>query len=171
MMKREEDWDDLGGHPMKALPRDSYSVPVMDSIKHTLSAGFEDEPGHGYEPKPLGGPTRVFNTGATRDSDDSKLDYEGFISPLVLRRYAEYMHRCRLRNIPPGEPIRGSDNWQKGIPKEAYVKSMIRHVMEFWTQHRAIKVDPSRADELNQDTLCAIMFNVMGYLYEDLKDG
>src|SRR2546421_13037312 len=64
--------------------------------------------------------TRQFDTGATRDADTGKLDYEGFISPLVDRRYAEYMHRCRLRNVPAGQTIRASDNWQKGIPVETY---------------------------------------------------
>jgi len=30
------------------------------------------------------GTIRQFTTGATRDTSDGKLDYEGFISPLVL---------------------------------------------------------------------------------------
>lgn len=105
--------------------------------------------------------TRVFAGGATRDADDSKLDYEGFLSPRVLRIYAEYMHECRLRNIPSGQTIRPSDNWQSGIPKDSYMKSLVRHVMEAWEQHRNGKVD--------QKVLTAIMFNVMGYLFEETK--
>lgn len=107
--------------------------------------------------------TRLFSTGATRDADDNKLDYEGFLSPQVLAAYAVYMHGCRSRNIPPGEKLRSSDNWQKGIPKEAYVKSLIRHVFEAWQSWRL-------NGKIPRATLCAIMFNVMGFLHEDLKE-
>lgn len=113
------------------------------------------------QPEVIAVTTRVFATGATRDVDQSKLDFEGFLSPRVLRIYAEYMHECRLRNIPPGQTIRSSDNWQRGIPKDAYMKSLVRHVMEAWEQHRNGKVD--------QKVLTAIMFNVMGYLFEETK--
>ena len=106
--------------------------------------------------------TRQFNTGATRDSDDGKLDYEGFLSPVVLQRYAEYMHGCRLRNIPEGQTIRSSDNWTKGIPKEQYLKSGLRHVMDVWITWR-------QTGKVNQDAVCAILFNFMGFLHEDLK--
>src|SRR6267142_2513848 len=98
--------------------------------------------------------TRLFPTGATRDTDKTKLDYEGFLSPRVLKRYAEYMHECRLRNIPPGQELRSSDNWQKGIPKDAYMKSLLRHVMEIWTGHRGSLPEPG--SKVFKDHLCAI---------------
>ena len=106
--------------------------------------------------------TRLFETGATRDADDTKLDFEGFLSPLALARFAEYMHKCRTRNVPPGQDIRASDNWQKGIPLDAYMKSMLRHVMDVWAIHRGWK---GSADEL-EEALCAVLFNVQGYLHE-----
>jgi hypothetical protein len=62
--------------------------------------------------------------------------------------------------VPPGQTLRAPDNWQKGIPRETYAESLVRHTMEFWQEYDAGRV--------NQDTLCAIMFNVMGYLFEDL---
>lgn len=109
---------------------------------------------------------RQFETGATRDSDEDKLDFEGFLSPLVLERYAQYMHEHRKQR--DGQ-LRDSDNWQKGMPKTAYAKSLIRHVLEFWKLRRT-GADGSMA---LQNVLCAIMFNAMGYLFEDLvrKDG
>src|ERR1043166_478211 len=113
--------------------------------------------------------TRLFETGATRDKDDSKLDYEGFLAPIVLERFAQYMHECRLRNIPPGQELRSSDNWQKGIPKDAYMKSLLRHVIEAWSLHRAIALTPTGEKSI-QEALCAIMFNSMGYLFELLKE-
>lgn len=114
---------------------------------------------------------RVFATGATRDTDTGKLDYEGFLSPLVLRRYAEYMHRCRTRNVPPGEAIRASDNWQKGITLDAYAKSEIRHTQEFWLLHDGFEARDEKGNLLTlEDVLCAKLFNTMGYLFETLKE-
>lgn len=112
--------------------------------------------------------TRVFQTGATRGKDDNKLDFEGFISPRVLWRYAEYMHECRLRNVPPGAAIRSSDNWQKGIPTDAYIKSLIRHTMEVWGSHRGAMPEVNSANYIR--TLCAIMFNAMGLIFEATRN-
>jgi hypothetical protein len=105
---------------------------------------------------------RQFETGATRDADTDKLDYEGFLSPLVLERFARYMHKHRIQ--ADGSP-RDSDNWQKGIPREAYMKSAWRHFMVFWTAHRGW--NPATADEL-EESICALIFNAQGYLHEHL---
>jgi hypothetical protein len=104
---------------------------------------------------------RTFETGATRDNEDNKLDYEGFLSPIVLRRFAEYMHTHRIQN---DGKLRESDNWQKGIPMSAYMKSGYRHFMDWWTYHR-IGMSASMLNAM-EDSLCALMFNVMGYLHE-----
>jgi hypothetical protein len=101
---------------------------------------------------------RTFNTGATRDSDDSKLDYEGFLSPFVIEKYAQYMHSHRKQ---ADGKLRDSDNWQKGIPKEAYMKSMWRHFFSVWKGYRI--------GNIPQEELCALIFNVMGLLHEELK--
>jgi hypothetical protein len=106
------------------------------------------------------GSARTFDTGATRNSDEGKLDYEGFLSPLVLRRFAEYMHACRGM---AGDQLRASDNWQKGIPQDVYMKSMWRHFMDVWQGHRE-----SNGEALDDDALCALLFNVMGMLHEQL---
>lgn len=114
--------------------------------------------------------TRVFATGATRDGDTGKLDYEGFISPLVDRRFAQYMHMCRTRNVPPGQTIRDSDNWQRGIPLDQYAKSLVRHVAEFRLLFDGYEVNDEKGQPMNlEDVLCAIRFNVDGYLFETLK--
>jgi hypothetical protein len=83
---------------------------------------------------------REFKSGATRDDDADKYDYEGFLSPLVLERYAEYMHKHRKQ---ADGKMRDSDNWQKGIPVVQYMKSKLRHIMVTWKLHRlALKNNP-----------------------------
>ncbi len=103
---------------------------------------------------------RTFDTGATRDTAEGKYCYEGFLSPLVLQRFGAYMHKHRLQT---DGSLRAADNWQKGIPRQAYMDSLLRHVMDVWLEHDGF---PSR-DGL-EDALCAIIFNAQGYLHEVL---
>ena len=111
---------------------------------------------------------REFPTGATRNLDSNKLDYEAFLSPVVLERYARYMHSHRKQK---DGSIRSGDNWQQGIPKDVYVKSLIRHTFDFWRVWRGgIAVDPDTGLYAEMtDLLCAILFNAMGVLHELLK--
>lgn len=104
---------------------------------------------------------RTFETGATRDTDVNKLDYEGYLSPLVLQRYAEYLNKHRVQS---DGKLRDSDNWQKGIPLSAYMKSLWRHFMDMWTHHRGW---PCKEDR--EEAICAVIFNAQGYLHELLK--
>jgi len=104
---------------------------------------------------------RQFKSGATRDNEESKLDYEGFLSPIVLERYAQYMHKHRVQ---ADGKLRDSDNWQKGMPLEAYMKSGWRHFMDWWKEHR----DLESRDGI-EDAICGLLFNAMGYLYELLN--
>lgn len=105
---------------------------------------------------------RNFSTGATRNSDEGKYDYEGFISPLVLERYGEYMNKHRKQ---ADGKLRDSDNWQKGIPKTAYMKSGWRHFIDWWKEHRGI----ATKDGI-EEAMMALLFNVMGYAHEYLKE-
>jgi hypothetical protein len=105
---------------------------------------------------------REFGTGATRDSEEGKFDYEGFYNPLVVKRFGQYMDKHRKQ---ADGKLRDSDNWQKGIPKDAYIKSAWRHFMDWWMEHRGYK-----SREGTEDALCALLFNVQGYLYEILKN-
>ena len=107
------------------------------------------------------GDIRQFETGATRDTDEGKYDYEGFYSPLVMERYAEYMNKHRKQSN--GE-LRDSDNWQKGIPLNTYMKSGFRHFFDWWKEHRGLYTKDGI-----EDALCALLFNVQGYLHEILK--
>jgi hypothetical protein len=106
-------------------------------------------------------PFRKFETGATRDTELGKHDPEGFLSPLVIDRFDEYMHKNRLQK---DGTLRDSDNWQKGIPLSVYMKSLWRHFLEVWKWHRGLKTR-----ECIEDALCALIFNAQGMLHEILK--
>lgn len=101
---------------------------------------------------------RNFQGGATRDLVDGKLSYIRFLSPHVLTRYCQYLEEHRDTKQGKRDP----DNWKSGIPIDVYMDSMGRHFWEIWTEHEECK-------ELSQDTLCALLFNVQGILFEILK--
>ncbi len=103
---------------------------------------------------------RTFDTGATRDSDHDKIDPEGFLSPLAILRFCEYMHKHRLQ--ADGQ-LRASDNWQKGMPVDAYMKSLLRHVLDLWLAHDNAA---AFARSGKADALCGVLFNAQGYLHE-----
>src|SRR3990167_2319911 len=106
---------------------------------------------------------RVFESGASKSDDSNHLDFEGFLSPLVLEYFAEYMHKNRFQK---DGTVRDSDNWQKGISPDTYMKSLLRHVMTLWYVHRH---GPSISKDSIEDSLAAILFNAQGYLFERLK--
>lgn len=108
---------------------------------------------------------RNFETGATRDSDETKHEYAGFNSPLVEKRFAEYMtfHRKQADG-----QIRSSSNWKHGIPKDVYLQSLHRHFIDLWLHMDGY---PMEAVELDiESILCAIRFNANGMLHEVIKE-
>jgi hypothetical protein len=109
---------------------------------------------------------RKFETGATRDTEEGKYDYEGFLSPLVLEEYGKYMHQHRKQS---DGGLRDSDNWQKGIPRTAYIKSLWRHLFQLWKLQRGIETRDEKGNLVTIPEACsAILFNVQGYLFEYL---
>lgn len=102
--------------------------------------------------------SRTFQSGATREKDEGKIDPEAALSPLVLIAYCEYVRKHRLQS---DGKLRGDDNWQLGIPIASYMKSLLRHVLEAWRAYR-------QKEDIN-DALFAIMFNTMGLLHEKLS--
>lgn len=106
---------------------------------------------------------REFDTGATRDDEAGKLDYEGFLSPAVLEAFAVYMHKHRLQ---ADGKLRSADNWQKGMPKPVYMSSMWRHFMTCWKAHRGLPTP----GESHLDALMALLFNVQGYAHQLLAE-
>ena len=115
---------------------------------------------------------REFNTGATRDSDAGKNDYDGFLSPLVLEKYGNYMNKHRVQ---ADGKLRDSDNWQKGFGDNHFDvcrKSLWRHFIDFWAISRGyIRYDKKDGHKIDIiEAGCAILFNVMAYMHIYLKD-
>jgi len=101
---------------------------------------------------------RVFSTGATRDNDGGKIDYDKFLSVEVIKRYGEYMLK---HSIQSDGVAREGDNWKKGMSKSVYLSSAFRHFVSVW--------DLRSKNEKCDEELCALLFNVMGLLYEEVK--
>lgn len=110
------------------------------------------------------GDLRTFGTGATRDTAQDKLDFEASLSPMVLLRYVQYMDKNKQQS---DGSMREGDNWQKGIPKDQYIKSLARHMMDLRLLHRNVYGGTSTDVE---EILCALIFNSMGYLFEVMME-
>lgn len=108
---------------------------------------------------------RTFDSGATRSALGDKLEYEGYFSPLVLQRFAQYM---KVHQQQADGNMRAADNWQKGIPQQSLMDSATRHFMDWWLHHRGY---PDRAMETLEEALCALMFNIMAYLKAEMEGG
>ena len=106
---------------------------------------------------------REFNTGATRDTDQGKLDYTKGLSPIVLKRYMEYLSKHRKQ---ADGKLRDFDNWKKGIPQDVYLASRMRHEVDAWLAMQGFASEQSL-----EESLCAVMFNAMGQLHEVLNEG
>lgn len=102
---------------------------------------------------------RIFETGATRDSNEHKLAIHRFLSPKVQVRYCEYLQKHRVQ--ADGE-LRDPDNWKKGMDQAVYFESLTRHFFDAW-------VEFERTGVVDLDVMCAIRFNVDGFMFEGLR--
>ena len=152
----------------KPIPPTHYRIwtetPVKQKTSYNITSDKDISSGtmdiskvSGYElkPDPL---FRTFESGATRDNDIGKLDYEGFFCPATLKRFAEYMNENR--QMKDGS-LRDSDNWQKGFPKDQLIKSATRHFMDWRLHHRGYS---DKATETLEDSICGLIFNSLGFL-------
>ena len=133
----------------KSLEREALTEMFQDICRGNVSAGEA---------------VRIFATGATRSPLGDKLQYEGYLSPIVLQRFAQYM---KLHQTQADGRVRPADNWQRGIPPESLMDSLSRHYMDVWLHHRGYG---DRAAEDIEEALCAMMFNTMAYLKTVLEE-
>lgn len=103
---------------------------------------------------------RKFSTGAIRDDDENKINYEKGLSPIVLQCYGEFMRR---HNAQVDGGHRDEGNWKKGFTRQSYMESKWRHFMKTWLLHDEFLFDPGYDKIL--ESLCAEMFNTMGMMH------
>ena len=109
---------------------------------------------------------RTFDTGATRDTAVGKLSYVKALSPIVLRRYVQYLDAHRKQ---PDGSMRDFDNWKKGIPEETYLDGLGRHQMAAWLLAQGYSAEDNHGPVNLESTLCAIIFGASGWLHELLE--
>lgn len=80
----------------------------------------------------------------------------------MIRDFGRYMNTHRYQ---ADGKVRDSDNWQKGIPMDQYMKSLFRHFVDLWDCHRNGGCSPMT----RRDLLAAVFFNTQGYWHEFLK--
>jgi hypothetical protein len=139
---------------------DRYRCQILSECQHTVDQRRK------ATDEAVEGVIRTFTTGATRNNDADKPDYDGFLAPSVIARFGAYMHKNRRQ---ADGSLRDSSNWQKGIPREAYMKSAWRHHVEWWTLHHSPTDLTETQQEALEEALCAVLFNAQGYLFELLK--
>lgn len=106
---------------------------------------------------------RKFESGATRNENESKLSLIKALCPLVIKRYIEYIGKHRRQ---ADGNLRDWDNWKQGIPIDVYMDSDGRHFLDAWLHHDGWPEEAVCEDI--EDVLCAEMFNTMGHLREIL---
>lgn len=97
---------------------------------------------------------RNFDTGAIRDTEDNKEDYNETISWTAFKRYAQYMTGKKKKY--------GAGNFKKGIPIESYERSLLRHVQKYMEN----KYEDGIV-ERDEDHIAAIVFNAFGIMHEE----
>jgi hypothetical protein len=115
---------------------------------------------------PKDAPIRTFDTGATRDTDQGKLDYTRALSSIVLERYVQYLNKHRKQ---PDGSMRDFDNWKKGLPFRESFGSLGRHFVDVWKMIEGFPAKDNHGSCNIDDTLCAIIFNASTMLLERLK--
>lgn len=110
---------------------------------------------------------RTFDTGATRDSDQGKFDYAGFLAPEVLYEFAAFMHKNRL--LPDGT-WRDGANWKLGMPRKQLLKSFLRHVFDLWFIEEGLSIPRPETGKIIpiEDALGGCLFNLMAIWFNEI---
>lgn len=98
-----------------------------------------------------------FPSGAIRDSQEGKPDFIESISWTAMNRFAKYMTSKKSRY--------GTGNFKKGIETWSYEQSALRHIDKY-IRNKYENGD----DEIDQDHLSAIVFNILGIMHNEEQD-
>lgn len=113
------------------------------------------------------GVLRMSESGAIRNSDIGKINYQGALSPLILEAYGKYIEKHSL--LPDGTR-RNNKNWQKLFGtveehKEVCIESAWRHFIDVLMEH-----DGYESRDGLDEALGGLMFNIQGYWFAELKE-
>ena len=96
------------------------------------------------------GKRQTYKSGAVRDTNEGKIRYD--LLPIeCLKRLAKHYTK--------GAKKYDENNWKKGIPTNRFEESTWRH----WAQYLL--------GEIEEDHLSAIVFNVFGIMFNEIKRG
>jgi len=138
-------WIPLIGKKAKKL---GLEVDVLGNLRSNFNQAIDEH-------LEKNGPNiRSWSTGAIRDNDSTKPDYIETVSWSAFRRFGEYMTSKKQKY--------GSGNFKKGIPVESYEQSLVRHLQKYLEN----KYEQG-TDEVAEDHLCAMIFNINGILHEE----
>lgn len=101
-----------------------------------------------------------------RSNLEGKAELVKFLSPLVLKRYGEYMMKHQITEA--GEKREGDDwkkSWDQDWWNDTLIDSKIRHILDAWLIHDGYEFE-ARDDE--EEALCAEIFGAMGRLHNIL---
>lgn len=101
---------------------------------------------------------RKWKSGGIRDTDEGKIDFRGFLCPVVLKKYGEYMAKHQTQ--ADGKK-RESDNWKKGFGDKHFdvcMSSLLRHVHDMWMEHEGEK-----SRDGIEDAMMGSIFNLIAY--------
>jgi hypothetical protein len=139
---------------MKAIKTSKKDEIWTDEEAHDFFFGGALNPGAVVKIKK---DIREFSTGAIRDTEDDKEDYIETISWTAMRRYAQYMTGKKKKY--------GEGNFKKGIPIDAYERSLLRHIQKYLAnKHEGQNI------EKEEDHLSAILFNCFGIIHEEQRN-
>lgn len=105
---------------------------------------------------------KEYDTGATRGGG-KKPSHIAYNSPLADVCFGEYMMKHEKQS--DGEQ-RDPGNWKLGMPLNDYAESHQRHSIDF---RLILDGFEARDNATLKDTLCAMRFNIDGYLHELIK--
>lgn len=96
------------------------------------------------------GKRKKYKSGALRDLEEGKIMWD--LLPLeALKRVAQHYTTGAKKYAP--------NNWKKGVPSERFYRSALRHLIQY------------RLGEKDEDHLSAVVFNVLGIIYNEEVKG
>ena len=132
----DENWTDYFQR-YEEKPDKDYFQSIQEEYSCSCNVGHEGE---------CKSSRRQFDSGAVRDSNEGK-SRPDLISPYFTERLGF--------RLAEGAKKYEANNWKKGIPDEAFLESLERHLVAY------------KMGKTDEDHAAAIAFNVMGIIHNE----